>query len=159
MMRDTTWKDHIDKLGIVGNWDSQKRDGFTAGPGDEAQRMGMFAIGFWLWYRHLNKFPWETGIPASKVANPSTALSVLECPRNRGNYRRYHKAGDWTSECDRFTRDQATGVAAAFLAGRLLKHVHKFSNHKKRLLHYMWNMLKRLGFTNNYTKRGLPIGS
>jgi hypothetical protein len=133
---------------------------YCASPGDEAQRFGMYWWGKVLQYYYLpengqNSF--QTG--EHLVAAPSEGLSYLECDKEDGNYRRYaiDPVKHWSGACDRFTRDQSTGVCAAFLAGKILKGI-PFPDRKKRLGKFLWNMFKRLGFTNNYTKRGLPVG-
>lgn len=145
---------HTDSLGIIGNWDDNPdRDrNFTASPGDEAQRMGMYWAGLVLSKDKMEIPSWYS----SMTAKPSDALDILECKNEPGNYRRYHMETHWTSACDRLTRDQATGIAALFWAGSKLPLA--FPRWRRRLLHFMWNMVKRLGFTNNYTKRGLPRG-
>lgn len=160
------WVLHIDRLGLIGNWDSNPArmigkgnyQWYSASPGDEAQRFGMY----W-WGRVLEKIYGgrkEIEPAEADIADVSVGLGHLECEssKHKGNYRRYAIVPQqhWSGACDRFTRDQSTGVCAAFLASKFLDQ--QFSNRKKRLAKFLWNMMKRLGFTNNYTKRGLPVG-
>jgi len=134
------WKEHIDRFGFI----TQKHGDVM----DSAQRMGMFWMAYVLMGRPPAQFLQMPRLPTS----PKQSLIALEHPDYPGDYRRHPDPDHRGSEHDRLTRDQATGICALFLANSLLNK----KTPKKPLLCFMWNMAKRLGFTNNKTWHGTP---
>ena len=82
------------------------------------------------------------------------ALEDLECPSKQGDYRRHPDPDSRHSACDRLTRDQATGIATLMLAGTYARNEELKKECKGKCRKFMWNMLKRLWFTNNKSHHG-----
>lgn len=103
--------------------------------GDGLQREGMLALGEQLLRGHRN------GNVVSEIYLPR--LEALEHPTFKGFYRRSIDS-DWTSDFDRYSRDQATpNVCAMGLLGL----------HKQLFFHLLAHIL-RLGFFFNIRKNG-----
>jgi len=148
------WSNNID---IYGMPTMTVQDNGVGEGGDSAQRFGMTLIGMFLNRKYKKRIQLDL---LAYISSPSDGLYSLECPECPGDYRRHPHEDFWGSACDRMTRDQATGIVAAFCAGRMLETsgnpTYKFPNRRWRTFRFAFNMFKRFGMTNNSTKRNTP---
>lgn len=92
--------DYVDEWGMV------VKD--HRGGGDSAHRVGFIKLGL--------EFLRSEGLEVPEEFKRFTklsyleSLSVLECPNSPGNFRRHPANPPWASECNRFSRDQATSL-------------------------------------------------